>query len=123
MWSALEYAGHVRDVILVQRDRAVLARVEDRPSFAPMWREHRIEICRYADESPDAVLAYIDMAGALCATVFAGLDAATWARPLVYNYPEPSERDMAWLGRHTVHEGLHHLGDVRRVLVEAGGAA
>jgi hypothetical protein len=39
-----------------------------------------------------------------------------WQRRLVYNYPEPAERDLAWLARHTVHEGEHHLFDVDRLL-------
>jgi S-DNA-T family DNA segregation ATPase FtsK/SpoIIIE len=44
-----------------------------------------------------------------------------WSRRAVYQYPEPTERDMAWLARHTVHEGHHHLLDVGRVLRAARG--
>jgi hypothetical protein len=35
VWSALEYACHVRDVFLVQRDRLYTALVEDTPTFTP----------------------------------------------------------------------------------------
>jgi hypothetical protein len=31
-------------------------------------------------------------------------------------WPEATERDLGWVGRHAVHEGEHHLMDVRRVL-------
>jgi hypothetical protein len=37
VWSPLEYACHVRDVLLTQRERVLLALVEDQPTFAPMY--------------------------------------------------------------------------------------
>jgi hypothetical protein len=116
VWSALEYACHVRDVLLVQRDRAVLTLVELRPSFARMYRDERVELCHYARHEVAEVLAQLDMAAKLCAMVFDGLERESWSRPLIYNFPGPAERDLAWLGRHTVHEASHHLGDLRRVL-------
>jgi DNA segregation ATPase FtsK/SpoIIIE, S-DNA-T family len=117
VWSALEYTCHVRDVLLVQRDRAVLAQVENTPSFARMHRDERVALCHYDAHPVAAVLDQLAMAAELCATVFDGLDQAAWARRLVYNWPEATEHDLAWLGRHTLHEGHHHLMDVRRVLV------
>lgn len=115
VWSVLEYACHIRDVLLVQRDRAVRALVEDRPEFPPMHREERVALAGYADESLPGVSAQIAMAADLCARVFAELSAEQLSRTLVYNYPKPTERDVAWLGRHTVHEGEHHLMDIRSV--------
>ena len=35
VWSPLEYACHLRDVMLVQRERVLMARRRDRPSFRP----------------------------------------------------------------------------------------
>jgi hypothetical protein len=32
-----------------------------------------------------------------------------------------AEQNLAWLGRHTVHEGDHHLMDVANVLARASG--
>lgn len=68
VWSALEYACHVRDVLEVQRDRLLLALAEDRPTFVPMGRDERVG------------------------------------------------RSMVWLGRHTIHEGRHHLRDIDAAL-------
>ena len=35
-------------------------------------------------------------------------------RTLIYNYPEPAPRSIRWVAVHTLHEVMHHLGDVRR---------
>jgi hypothetical protein len=119
VWSALEYACHVRDVFLVERDRAVLAQVKDRPGLAPMSRDERVSICRYDSQSPADVLDQLAMTSELLALVLEGLTPAGWARELTYNYPGPEVRDLAWVGRHTVHEGTHHLYDIHRVLAGA----
>lgn len=115
VWSVLEYLCHIRDVLLVQRDRAVWALAADRPTFPPMYREERVELLHYAQQPVEHVVTEVMLAAHLCATVFDGLSAEQLDRRLVYNYPTPTERDIAWLGRHTVHEGEHHLLDVRRV--------
>ena len=120
VWSALEYACHMRDVLLVQRDRAIVALAEDTPAFARMYRDERVHLCHYSSEPLGQVLDDLEVAARLCATVFDGLDEAAWERTLVYNLPaaEPTARppDVAWLARHTVHEGEHHLMDVNRAL-------
>jgi S-DNA-T family DNA segregation ATPase FtsK/SpoIIIE len=42
-WSPLEYSCHVREVLLMQRDRVYVALVEDEPSFKPMYRNERVD--------------------------------------------------------------------------------
>ena len=74
VWSALEYACHVRDVFLVQRERAVLAQVQDNPRVARMNRDERVALCRYDAHPVPDVLGQLAMAAELCATVFDGLD-------------------------------------------------
>jgi len=111
-WSALEYAAHLRDVLLVQRERAVRVLVEDGPSFPPMHRDERVALCRYSAQSVPEVLDQLAMAARLLALVFDGLDEAALTRPLRYNWPSPTVHDLAWMGRHTVHECRHHLLDV-----------
>jgi hypothetical protein len=119
VWSALEYAAHLRDVFLVQRERVVLARVVERPSLAPMSRDERVELCRYASQPLEDVLGQLAMAADLCALVFEGLAPSDWDSEVIYNWPTTAVRDLRWVGRNTVHEGTHHLGDVRRVLAAA----
>ncbi len=115
LWSPLEYGCHVRDVLLVQRERVLLARLQDRPSFAPMGREERVDHDGYADQHPDDVARQLCDAAALVANVFDRLG-PDWDRTVIYNYPEPTERTLRWVAVHTVHEVRHHLLDISRQL-------
>ena len=115
-WSALEYACHVRDVLLIQRDRVLLALVEERPEFSPMHREERVALARYDSEPRSLVAQEVGFAAGLLARLFDGLGAEQLARRCVYGYPDRNEVDVAWVGRHTVHEAEHHLLDVQHVV-------
>jgi hypothetical protein len=115
-WSPLEYACHVRDVVLMQRDRVYVALVEDEPSFKPMYREERVVFDRYDRQRPAVVGAQVAMAADLLANAFEGLGEAQWSRPLVYGFPDPARRDIEWVAHHTLHELVHHLVDIDRAL-------
>ena len=121
VWSALEYACHVRDVLLVQRDRVILSLVEDNPSFARMYRDERVGLLAYGEEPVDEVVAELIVAANLFAKVSERLTPGDLARRCVYNYPEPAAQTVAWLGDHTVHEVSHHLADVMSLLEEVSG--
>src|SRR5437867_12712014 len=76
VWSALEYACHVRDVFLMQRDRLYTALMEDTPSFAPMYRDQRVTLARYDTQDPEEVAAQLATAAHLIAQTFNALDSA-----------------------------------------------
>jgi S-DNA-T family DNA segregation ATPase FtsK/SpoIIIE len=114
VWSPLEYACHVRDVLLVQRERVLLAQVEDQPEFVPMRRDERAVGARYNEQDPVTVLAAIPTAADDLAATLDGLDATGWARSGIYTYPERAVRSIEWIGRHTLHELRHHQGDIER---------
>jgi len=113
-WSPLEYACHVRDVLLVQRERVLRARREDTPVVVPMGRDERVEHDGYAQQRPENVARQLVDAAAMFANVLSRLDGRDWDREVAYNYPLLAERPLRWLAVHTVHEVVHHLGDVRR---------
>lgn len=113
-WSPLEYACHVRDVLLVQRERVLRARREDTPVVVPMGRDERVEHDGYAQQRPEDVARQLVDAAAMFANVLSRLDGRDWDREVAYNYPLLAERPLRWLAVHTVHEVVHHLGDVRR---------
>lgn len=115
-WSAVEYACHLRDVFLVQRDRVILALVEERPSFPAMYRDARPELVGYRSERPADVAEEMALAARMLALLFSRLSAGQLARRCFYNYPQPTEVDLTWVGQHTVHEGRHHIGDIEQVL-------
>jgi hypothetical protein len=115
-WSALEYACHVRDVLLNQRTRIQQALVENEPVFVPMGRDELPTLLRYSEQPPDRVAAELTAAADALASQLEGLDDAGWARTGVYGYPTRELRPVDWIGRHTVHELHHHLDDVDRVL-------
>lgn len=118
-WSALEYSCHVRDVLLAQRERLFLALVEDTPTFAPIHRDERVVMDGYNTQDPEAVGVQITLATELLINVLSRLDEVAWQRDCLYNFPTPTRRTLAWFAAHTLHEVVHHLGDIERVLASA----
>ena len=116
VWSPLEYCCHVRDVLLVQRERVLLARRVDCPSLVPMGRDERVVHDGYEHQRPDDVARQLSDAALLFAGVLSRLDTAAWQRRVIYNFPDESERSVEWVAVHTLHEVRHHLGDVERQL-------
>lgn len=116
VWSPLEYVCHVRDVLLVQRERVLAARRLDRPSFAPMGRDERVEHDGYLDQEPADVARQLNDAAMLFANVVRRLAEEDLDRTVMYSYPAAYERSLRWVAVHTVHEVRHHLQDVHRQL-------
>ena len=115
-WSPLEYACHVRDMLLVQRERLLTARRLDKPVCEPMGRDERVELDGYAEQDPADVARQLRDAAQLFASDLGRISPADWDRAVIYTYPHRAERSLRWLAIHTVHEVSHHLLDVRRQL-------
>jgi S-DNA-T family DNA segregation ATPase FtsK/SpoIIIE len=90
-----------------------LALVEDIPSSLRMYRDERVSLAGYEREPIDEVAGELTTAASLLAKCFEGLSSTQLGRRCIYNFPEPTERDIAWLGRHSAHEATHHLQDVQ----------
>lgn len=116
VWSALEYACHVRDVLLVMRERVLQALREETPAFTPMGRDERVVHDRYDEQSPADVARQLEDAAAMLTFLWEGLDDEQWARTCVYNYPAPAERTLSWVAQQTIHEADHHLRDIEASL-------
>lgn len=112
-WSPLEYGCHLRDVLLVQRERVLLARRRDLPALEPMGRDERVAHDGYAEQQPALVADELTMAARLFANVLDRLGPRDWDRLVGYNYPQPAERTLRWVAANTLHEVRHHLLDVR----------
>jgi hypothetical protein len=116
VWSPLEYACHLRDVFLVQRERVITARRVERPAVQPMGRDERVDYDGYAAQDPADVTRQLGDAARLFANVLARLGGADWERTVLYGYPREAERTLRWVAVHTEHEARHHLLDVERQL-------
>ena len=103
-------------MLLVQRERVLLARRADRPSPPLMGREERVEHDGYAEQNPSDVARQLTDAARMLANVLSRLG-ADWERLVVYEGLEPPERDLRWVALDTWHEVDHHLRDVQRQLV------
>ena len=116
VWSALEYACHVRDVFTVYRERVVLVLAEDEPVLQSMGRDERPARDRYNEQDPAVVTDELAAAAERLAADLDAVDTAGWQRAGIHPYPEPAPRSLAWMAANVVHEGNHHLLDIGRVL-------
>jgi hypothetical protein len=116
VWSPLEYACHVRDVMQIQVGRVARGLAEDTPSLQPMQREERPARLHYNEQDPVVVREQVLDAARALAEVFDGLSEEQLARTVTYNWPAEMIRPLRWVGRHTVHELVHHRRDIERGL-------
>ena len=123
VWSPLEYACHVRDLVRVQTQRIAQARLEEQPTFTPMRREERVTEDRYNEQDPTRVADEIMEAALVLAGMLLTLEPGAWDRTAVYNWPTRQVRTVEWIVRHTIHEGEHHLLDIERLLAAEPGSA
>ncbi len=113
-WSPLEYACHVRDVLVVQCGRIRQALEEHAPRFDTMRPEQRVTEQAYNQQQPNRVANELVEAAQALAGRLEGLTDREWRRGGYYNWPADRLRTIEWIARHTVHEGRHHLLDVQR---------
>jgi len=112
-WSNVEYAAHIRDVMLTIRDRIVLRLVEDNPGFKPLYRDERIDRGLYRLDTPEVVAVEVAAAVAMFVRLFEAIDEGSLGRMVQYGHPSPVPRMLAWMSKQVVHETEHHLADMR----------
>lgn len=109
-WSALEYGCHVRDVLLVFAERAVLIGDHDDPLFAN-WDQDATAIAeRYWEQDPQVVAEEIATAAQVNAAVWAEIAADEWQRS--GRRSNGSVFTLDALARYFLHDLRHHLLDV-----------
>ncbi|MGI9120465.1 MAG: DinB family protein [Acidimicrobiales bacterium] len=113
VWSALEYAAHVRDVFAGYHGWVGRSLVEDAPVVGGPTPDEVAEAGRYNDLEPAAVTD--ELAGnaeALAATLEA-VPEEEWPRAHLRG---GQRRSVLFTARRAVHEGNHHLLDIGRGL-------
>jgi hypothetical protein len=115
-WSILEYACHLRDVLISIRERLILATIVDVPTGVALHRDERVERGFYRNDSVDDVAEDIRMLSRLLLTTYAVLSAHDLQRRLIYSPVSPNEVTILWAAAQAVHEAEHHLADVEENL-------
>jgi S-DNA-T family DNA segregation ATPase FtsK/SpoIIIE len=87
-----------------------------------MRREERVVEERYNAQSPAEVAREVVGAAASLSGTLESLDDGGWQRTGVYNWPSRQVRTVEWIGRHTIHEGEHHLQDIATLVTAEPGA-
>jgi hypothetical protein len=118
VWSAIEYACHVRDVLEVQRARIAQCLAEDRPVYAPMDRTGRVKQLKYEDQDPMEVAAALMRFAREFGAAARVLTPPQLGRLGLYNYPVRAPRSLGWIIRHTAHEIQHHRLDLTTILAQ-----
>jgi hypothetical protein len=118
VWSVVEYACHVRDVLLTYAVRIHRGVVEERPTVDPMYGDWRAERFGYAAMPMDVLVVELGAAATGFAAEVATVPDQAWDRQVVRRPDEV--RTVRWLVRQAAHECVHHLADVTAL---ASGAA
>jgi hypothetical protein len=112
VWSALEYAGHVRDTLTLFADRVQLAIDIEHPHFEYQDQGTAVVDRRYNDQEPPEVAAAIGANAEHFAQVLDTLPSDAWVRGGTRQ--EDEFFDIALLARFALHEVRHHRGDAER---------
>jgi hypothetical protein len=113
VWSALEYAAHVRDVF-GNYDRWIRQTLEeDRPLLEGPGPDELAAAGKYNDDDPVAVADALAANAERLATTFESVPDDGWDR---VGIRRDEERSVLVTARRAVHEGNHHLLDIGRGL-------
>jgi hypothetical protein len=115
-WSVTEYACHLRDVYVTYTIRLHRARTEDRPVLEPMLNDLRARRFRYNERDLAAVLDELGAAATGFTEEARRNQREQWDRTVTRLPGE--QRTARWLVRQALHEGRHHVTDIRRVGAE-----
>jgi hypothetical protein len=113
VWSALEYAAHVRDVFGAYGGRIQRALSEDRPAFEAIDPDAMAAEGRYNEQDPEVVAGELAASAEALALLLEAVPADGWHRVGVSG---GNERSVLYTAQRAVHEGNHHLLDVGRAM-------
>ncbi|MGD1281183.1 DinB family protein [Mycobacterium seoulense] len=113
VWSVAEYLCHLRDVYVSFTIRLHRVRTEQQPAWEPMLNDLRARRFRYNDCDIEATLDELAAAAAGFRDEVARIQDEGWDR--IGSRLPGEQRTARWLVRQAMHEGVHHLGDIRTI--------
>lgn len=118
VWSALEYAGHVRDTLTLFADRIQLAIDIENPRFEYQDQDAAVLDRRYNDQDPRKLAAAIRANAERFAQVLDTLPSDARVKGGTRHDDEPF--DITLLARFTLHEVRHHRLDAEHSSLASG---
>ncbi len=122
VWSALEYAGHVRDVFGFYEVWVRLILSSDQPELKGPDPDEMAREARYNDQDPGGIAEGVEVRSEALAATLERVPDDGWDR---VGIRRGEERSVIVTARRAVHEGNHHLLDIGRTLraVRSGAGA
>ncbi|GAA2143995.1 DinB family protein [Kitasatospora kazusensis] len=113
VWSDLEYACHVRDVLRLFGHRLELMLTEDAPCFADWDQDETAVAERYGEQDPAVVATELAAAGERMVAVLTAVSGERWQRRA--DRSDGARFTVESLSRYVFHDVAHHLFDVTGV--------
>jgi hypothetical protein len=110
VWSPLEYACHVRDVLRLYDERLHLMLTQHDPLFANWDQDVTALAAAYGEADPETVAVELRTAADTVAASFAAVRDPAWAR--TGRRSDGAAFTVESFGRYFVHDPIHHLWDV-----------
>ncbi len=120
VWSAIEYTAHVVD--LMDEFASVIKQMfeENNPTIGFTDPDEKVVSAKWNELPKEPLLAQLKAnCGALVAQA-ERVDGPGWSRTATFPW---GERDLLTMLQNAVHEGVHHLKDVEKVLAQVRSAA
>ena len=112
-WSPVEYACHVRDLLVLCDYRLNLMLTQDDPLFANWDQDEAAVTGQYGEQALTEVAAQLRDAANTAVSRFAKVAGGQWLRK--GRRGDGAQFTVETFGRHLVHETVHHLYDVTGV--------
>jgi hypothetical protein len=120
VWSALEYACHVRDVFDLYHLRLGLMLEEDDPVY-PNWDQDAAAVeQRYGEQDPAVVLGRLRDASGRLADRFDRVEGPLWERTGLRS--DGKHFTVESFARYFIHDPIHHLHDAELGFARLSGA-
>ena len=113
VWSAVEYAAHVRDVFGLFDRRIAHVLAEENPDLEVVDHDAVVEEGRYRELDAAVVADQLAEGAERLGSTLESLAPGDWGRS---GRREGEPRSVLEIARRAVHEGNHHLLDIGRVL-------
>jgi hypothetical protein len=111
VWSSLEYACHVRDVLRIYAVRLDLMLTQDGPLFANWDQDETAVSERYGEQDPAEVAVELAEAARVLADAFDRVEGEQWQR--TGDRSDGAHFTVDSFARYFIHDPVHHLWDVR----------